>query len=334
MAITQIADLIQTDEFRALAMQESTHKSAFFRTGAIANNGELSNLINANSGNMFQFGWFNQLPDRESAPATDDATLITPEKITTGSQWVIRQAKTEAWSVADLARVTSATKDPLSAIARAVGGYWARQYDNFARSIISGVVGDNVANDGGDMVHNVYSDVVSPGPDNYASITNILDTKQTMGDHKDKLQVMIAHSKVVNDLEKTGYVDRVYDDSGSLLYKAAAGMPIIESDFVLTAAGTNAMSYYSYFCSYGYLQMGLGRHPRPEAIQLNEAAGTGFGIEEVYSRRIFAMSPMGFSWAGSTAVNDNPDAAALAAAASWDRVVDRKNSYLAVMISN
>jgi hypothetical protein len=184
------------------------------------------------------------------------------------------------------------------------------------------------------MAVSIYNDIAVPLPGNIMSIEAILDAKATMGDRGEEMGTMVMHSKQYYDLEKAGYVDKIYDDNGNLLYRQAAGMNIAVSDAVTVTAGTNAPAYTCYMFQSGSLIMGQGSPKYPDRVERQELQANGGGVEVLVSRRTTVLHPKGFTWTGPTDPTVDPTDADLILDTSWDRVDDRKRAKFAYLITN
>ena len=336
MALVQIADVINHKDFTRHALLESLRKSALFDSGVVMTDAELSRLCAANIGNVFEFGAFNDLADDATNVSSDDpATLAVPKKITTQNELAVKLMRNQAWSSADLARAVSATGDPMQAIASRVGAYWSRAWDLSTIRTANGVIANNIANNGSDMINVIGSAAATtPTAAQLVSIGAVIDAKATAGDRGEEFTAMVMHSKVFYDLEKAGYVDKIYNDQGVLLYRSAFGMRIMVSDSVNTdTAGASAL-YDTYLFKGGVFSFGLGSPNMSEEIEREGLQGNGEGVESLISRRHFSIHPNGHSYVGATVANANPTDANLIDAASWSRVQDRKRVGFAVLRSN
>jgi hypothetical protein len=90
-------------------------------------------------------------------------------------------------------------------------------------------------------------------------------------------------------------------------------------------AYVNSTVYDSYILKNGALQFGqtnVGYQP----TELFRDPSKGFGIDQLYTRRCFAMHPLGTQWTENTVTGGlSPSDANLVLAANWDRVFDKEN---------
>ena len=335
MALTQIADLIQQDAYRADVLAESLRKSALYTNGAMTGNTAIAAQIGMEGSNLVNVDYFLDLGDTESVSVNDNpASVIDPHKIGTARQTGVIQYRAEAWSTADLTKQLSTTGDPMNAIVSRVGAYWGRSYDRRVLKVADGILADNVANDAGDMIASVYSDVAAPPAGTQMSIDAIIQAKETIGDYGEDMGVMVCHSRQYYALEREGYVDQVFDDQGNLLYSQAAGMRIVVSDSCRVTAGTNSNAYLAYCFAPGAFVFEQGAPKVPDEVQREALQGMGGGVETLVSRRTCVIHPKGFTWTGPADPLVGPTNDDLALATSWDRVDERKRVKFAFIETN
>jgi len=319
MAVTQLTDVIQRPQFGVLALHESLRKSALFDTGIVTPVPELTEKASANIGSDFEFDYFKDLVDSDPNQSTDDPTdVATPGNITTDKDVAVKIMRNNGWGSANLVASLSSTGDPMVAIANRIAAYWGRHYDLTAIATMNGIIADNIANDGGDMINDTLAVPVD--------FNAFADTAQTMGDQQDVLQVAVMHSAVFNKLTKDQVTNKVYDAQGNLLYQEFLGWRIIVSDSVNNAGGI----YDTYVFRPGAFGWGVGAPRIQEEIEREAAQGEGEGVETLWSRRHFVMHPFGFQFLKASVAGQSPTNAELELAANWDRAVERKRVGIAV----
>lgn len=322
MAITKIADILSHVMFQKRALAESLRKSALYETGAMVADAELEALCKSNSGETFTFDYFNDLADDASNVGSDDDTVnATANKITSTQEIAVKLMRNQGWGSARITASLSALGNPMDAIVSRISAYWGRQYDLVAIAIVNGVIADNIANDAGDMIHDISG--VSLG--GVAGFSDVIDTKLTMGDRSDELVTMVCHSAIAGVFLKDQVTNKVFNADGQLLYEELAGLKVIVSDSVYNATG----NYDSYIFADGAIAFGFGEPDVQEEEQNDASAGNGQGVATTWSRRDFSIHPKGFKYTGTS----KPTNAVLDDATSWDRVVDRKRVKFAVLRS-
>jgi hypothetical protein len=96
-------------------------------------------------------------------------------------------------------------------------------------------------------------------------------------------------------------------------------------------AYVNGAVYDSYILKNGVLQFGqssVGYEP----TELDRDPTLGFGIDALYTRRVFAMHPLGTEWKENTVTGGiSPSDANLVLAANWDRAFETENMGIVVV---
>lgn len=317
-----LADLIQNDQYAREVLRASVRKSVFWQSGLIVNDAELTRLMNADVGAVFNFDYFNDLADNEGRVSDDSNTVATTDDIGTGSDRAVANFRNRSWGSKNITKNLSATGDPLTAIAGRVGAYWARQMDYTAIAVVKGLMADNVASDASDMINDQSGVAVD--------INMILDTQQTAGDAQDMLGVMICHSAIRNKLKKDGVTDKIYSDMGEYLYEALGGLRLVVTDSVDVPSAGN---YTSYIIGTGVIGYGEGTPKRANEVEYVAGTGNGSGSETLWSRKNFCLHPYGFSFSSTTMASTSPTNAELALAVNWTRTEDRKNVKFAALIA-
>ena len=335
MSVVRLADAIEPTVFAGYMTKETTQKSAFYGTGAFRADADLANKL-AGGGRTFNVPFWKDLDDSEPDAASDDPNShAVPSKLTSGTDIARRIIWTKGWSTADLVQELAGS-DPMQRIAARVGAYWARRIDDACIAVLRGVFADNIANDAGDMVEDISSDSASAiTAAERISAEAVMDAAQTMGDAKSALKLLVIHSEVGTRLAKNDLIDFIPDSTGKLTIPTYLGYRVYESDKVPAIAGTNRIRYWNFLI--GNDAMGFAESPvaNPVSTQRDESAGDGMGIEELWTRRQFALHPYGIKWTDSSVGGEFPTVAELRLAANWDRVYpERKQIPLALLITN
>ena len=323
MAVTNLADLVQNDQFTTEVLRQTLELSVFWQSGMITADSELSRLMNANVGSTFEFDYFNDID--AAANISDDSDVKAPvNNITAGKDRAVGNFRNVAFGAKKITANLSSTGDPMVAIAGRVAPLWSRLMDKNFQNIVAGILADNEANDGGDMV--------VPASGTPIDIGLILDAIQTAGDAQDDLFAgIIAHSAVRTSLRKQGVTDKIYSDNGTYLYEALAGLAIVVRDGVETGV-PNAGDYTTYIVGNGFAGYGEGMPKTPNEVSYDALSGNGGGEEILVSRKHYAIHPYGFSFTGTPA-STSPTDAEFADGNNWDRTAQRKAVRLAALRS-
>lgn len=335
MATTRLTDAVVPEVFASYMMKNTVQKMALYDAGVMRSDSDLVNKL-AGGGRTFNVPFWKDLDDTESNIANDDPTdYATPLKLGSGTDIAARQIRTQAWSSAKLVSELAGS-DPMKRISERVSAYWARQFDDIALATAKGIVADNVANDSGDMVHDVATDAATAATAaELVSAENIMDAAQTMGDAKEDLKVITMHSVVNNRLAKLDLIDFRPDSTGKVMVPYYLDYRVMVSDKCTTVAGTNRITYSTYL--WGADAMAWAESPvdTPVEVDPDPLAANGMGVDTLVTRRQVAIHMYGIKWTDTTVTGEFPTNTELALAANWDRVyAERKQIPFAVLKTN
>ena len=197
-----------------------------------------------------------------------------------------------------------------------------------------GVLADNVANDSSDMLYSVANDLVAAVADaERISADAVISAKQTLGDHAEMLSAIAMHSIIYSRLQRQNLITFIPNARGEVNIPTYLGYRVVVDDGLPAVAGTNRITYTSILFAAGSIAYGIGSPPVPSELEREALAGDGGGQDIVVSRKTELIHPNGFQMTGTPAA-DSATLAELAAAASWDRVVVRKNVGMAFLQTN
>lgn len=335
MSTTRISDVIVPEVFNSYMAKNTRQIMAFYQTGVLRPDADLSAKL-AGGGRTFNVPFWRDLDDTESDTASDDPdSYATPGNIGTSKDVALRQVRTRGWSTANLTSELAGS-DPMQRISTRVGDYWGRQFDDVAIATARGVFADNIANDNGDMVHDISNDSATPvTADELLSTEAIMAAAQTMGDAKRDLNLLVMHSVVQTRLSENDLIDFRPDSESKGWLEYFQGFRIHVSDKVPAIAGVNRVRYHTYL--FGANAFGWAEHDveKPVETKSDPAAGDGMGIETLWTRRQFALHPYGIKWTDSNVSGIFPTNAELRLAENWDRVYpERKQIPMALLITN
>lgn len=335
MSVTRLADAIVPEVFAGYMAKDTLNTMAFMNTGVLRQDGELSRQL-AGGGISFQVPFWKDLDEDESDVASDDPdSHSTPGKLGSGLDIARRQYRTKSWAVSKLT-AELAGSDPMARISSRTGEYWGKEMDANAIATVRGVIADNIANDAGDMVTDISIDTVAAlTAANYFNAESMMDAAQTMGDEKQALKLVVMHSVVQTRLAKLDLIDFRPDSEGKVWTQYYQGYRVHVSDRTPVIAGTNKTMYHTYLFGDNAIGWGESAPANPVAVDTDESAGDGSGVETLYTRRQFAIHPYGVKWTENTVGGKFPTNAELRLAGNWDRVyTQRKQIPIAVLITN
>lgn len=335
MATIQIADIYDPLRFTTMAQERQIEKNAFIQSGVQVANAELSSLC-SQSGFTGDIDNIKPLATNEPTYTNDNPNdKIVTDKLGTQLMKYRKAARAKAWSAMDLARGIG-LQDPMTGITNRIGDYWAT--DNQKRLIYSlmGILADNIANDDGDLVHDVATDAAGAITDaEKASALNFIKALELTGDSLDLIGAFGMHSSVYYGLYAMNLITFVRQ-SEDASFATFQGKRVVVDDALVVVQGTNRPKYTSILFGNGAVQAGEGNMPNTLASELwrDPSSGNGGGETKLFSRRTDIIMPVGFSFVGTSVAAQSATYAELQAAANWDRVWDAKNIPIRYLQTN
>lgn len=326
MADTRLIDVVIPSEFTDYVVQNTMEASALVQSGIAARNGVIESQLIAGS-DSFTIPFWNDLADDEANVASDDpAVNAVPRKLTSEKQIVRKSFLHNSWSAMNLASELSGS-DAVQRIQERAAAYWTRQLQRRLIASLNGVLADNVANDGGDMVLDISALTGAAGQFSTAAA---IDAAGTLGDQLGNVAGIAMHSDIYRKALKTDLVQFLPDSQGTN-FATFRGMAVVIDDLLPVTAGT----YTTVLFTPGAIGWGLSAPRIAEGTEIENkpGAGNGGGQQILHSRVNAAMHPSGFQWREQTVVGESPTMAELALAVNWNRVVERKAAGLAFLKS-
>lgn len=331
---TILSDVVFRDELRDYMRVNTAERTAFFESGILTNNSDMSTLL-ASPSNTFTIPWWVDLdasiePNYSNDVYTD---IAVPLSVTSASMQARAAYLNEGWNAMNLVKNIT-NQDPLEFVASRLTSYWQRQAQRRAIATTIGVYNDNVANDGGDMV------IDAGGTINAAAI---IRAKATMGDYSSQLgglSVIAMHSAVQTELQILNLIDFTPLADQIPEFGRFQGMRVVVDDS-MPVIGTGADAKYLSVI-FGPGALGYAEEQADNDIRYveEEERGNGGGAETLWTRRNFVIHPLGYSFL-STTITGTPTTtrpvsanwADLALATNWDRKFSRKQVPLAFVTS-
>ena len=334
MANVQITDIYNPLTFARREQEAQIELNAFMASGIIVEDPRVSAQASV-GGNKGEMPFFKPLGTPEPNYSDDVPTNVsTPNKITSAKmEWRLASLN-QSWSTMDLA-VDLALEDPVAAITNRIGKYWATTEERRLIQSSLGILADNVATDGGDMVVDIATDAVgTPTAAELISADAIIDTEQTAGDHQGGFGAIAMHSVVYSNLRKQQLIEFVRDADNNTMFATYGGKRVVVDDSLPAVAGANRITYTTVLFGSGAWIQGNGRVKMPSEMHRSPEKGNGGGEEALYSRRAEIIHPLGFSFTSASVAGQSATLAELANAANWERVWERKNVPLAFLQTN
>ncbi len=332
-----LAEVIEPEVYLSYQTVDDPEKTAFFESGIAVRNAELDAKAGS-GGKILDIPFWKDLDQTAEPNYSDDSdTDATPGKLVAGEQ-VARNAYMNHGIQANDLVSEIAGSDAMARIRARFSTYWQRQFQRRVIATLNGVLADNVANDDGDMVHNIaVSSNTTPQAGNVWSREAFTGAAFTLGDRFQDTSAIAVHSIVYKRMVDNDDIEYIRPSDGSMAIPTFLGRRVIIDDGlpVREGASSTKTEYVSVLFQGGALGFGSHLPKNAVAVSRDEAAGRGAGVETLWERKTWLLHPLGFEFKSHTVTNNvTPSLANLALAANWDRVVDRKNVPLAFLITN
>jgi hypothetical protein len=340
MALTQITNVFVPELYASYSAVDGPEKTAFFTSGVAVSNPQLASLF-ADGGRIAELPFWRDLDaSQEPYYGTDSTTdVAVPRNVTAGTQIARMASLAQPYSAADLAGELAGS-DPLQQVRNRFGTYWMRQWQRRAIASLQGVIADNVANDGSDMVNDIAAATnTGVGSTTLFSRAAFTTAAFTSGDHYDDYVAIAVHSVVYKRMVDNDDIEFIPDSQGVMAASFMGRRVIVDDGMPFTPAagsgGSDAAARYTSFLFGPSLLAYAERSPRvPFAVEREELQGNGAGVETIIERKSWVLHPFGTQFLSSTLTNGNATLAQLRLAANWDRVVERKNIPFAALVTN
>ena len=320
MTVTRLSDVVVPEEFTAYVVQDTMEKSALVRSGIVQRNGEIETQLRAGA-DSFNAPFWNDLADDEADICNDDPSVdAVPHKITAEKQIVRKSFLHNSWSAMNLASELSGD-DALARIQSRASAYWTRQTQRRLIASLNGVLADNVANDGGDMVLNTNEPFETAA---------VIDAAGTLGDQMGNVSGIAVHSDIYRKMLKLDLIEFVLDSQGAM-FATYRGMAVVMDDLM----PVDGDDYTTILFTPGAIGWGMTAPRIADGTEIDNkpSAGNGGGQQILHSRVNLAVHPAGFQWREQSVADESPTIAELALPANWTRVVERKAVGLAFLKS-
>lgn len=335
MAVVALTDIYEPLTFNAAVDEAAIEKNAFIQSGVLVESPMISEQAAA-GGRIGELPFYKNM-DTATEPdyATDNPAVDSVPQNITDAKMIWRLAAMHgSWSTMDLSRQL-ALKDPLGAITEKIGGWWATQKEKRIIQTCMGIYADNDANDGDDMIKDIFADIAVPLAANIISAEAVLDARQTAGDRSMDFTAIAMHSVTFNTLNKQNLIDYIPNSDGKIDFARYLNMVVIVDDSLPAVGGAQSVAYTTILFQPGAFEHGFGRVMVPSEIERKPSAGSGGGQDILHSRANEVFHPYGFQFTSNTVTNTyTPTLANLALAVNWDRVVDRKLVGMAFLRHN
>jgi len=330
---TSLSQIITPEIFLPYMVQRTAELTALYTSGIINVDPEFVALANG-GGRIINMPFWDDLQGDEEVII--DGSSLTTKNITTGKDAAILHMRADAWKVNDLAKKYSA-EDPMRAIADLVAGYRARKRQHMLVSLLTGVYGSGTMTNAINVINSPDGNNITTA--NYLTGDTFLDTKQLLGDNKEKLVAIAMHSRTETALLKQDLIDFIPVTDGREQLKTFQGLQVIVDDGcpVQTIGGHEV--YTTYLFGKGAIAMGESTNDEPIEggfgswrLEYGRDPLAGESIMIIRSR--FLFHPRGVKYTDASTAAEAPTNPELAMAANWSRVYEQKNVRLVAVQHN
>lgn len=342
----RLSDVFIPSVYGSYMAVNNPETSAFVEAGIVASNDAL-NAIARQGGKLPTMPFWQDIdPALEPNYSNDDpADIAVPNKIGTGTMTARTAWLNQGFAEMDLV-VEMSAQEPLQHVRNRFGTYWTRQLERRVIATCVGILADNVANDGGDMIVDISAaDTTNDANAQKFNGDVFVDAAYTMGDQAESIRAIAVHSAIMARMVKDDDIDWVQSSSGGIRIPTYKGRTVVVDD-QLPVSGSGADRIFTSILfgggAFGFgsqdgnvFAIGVGTPKTPFELERSATTGNGGGSESIWERKTWLTHPLGFDWVegGAALAEMSPTLADLRLAAHWDRVVDRKNCPIAFIKS-
>jgi hypothetical protein len=335
MASTQISDIAFDPDVYASYMQENDPAlNAFLASGALVSDATL-NARAMGEAEITTIPFWKDLDNSDENISSDNpATMATPDKIETGKMVARTVHINNLWETMNLAAEISA-QEPMLQIQSRTNTYWVNRMSDRLQGTQTGLFLENEAGTG-DMIIDVSTeDGDNAVAANKWSFETFVDGYSTMGENANKLALLAVHPEVMKTMRKENNIEFIQDSVTGLSIPMYNGLRVIEDKKQPVIAGTTTgFRYVSTIYGAGAFALGEALAKRPVAVEFDEKAGNGAGLETLAERKQWIIHPGGYAWQEATVAGQSPTVAECALPANWARQFERENVALAFIVTN
>lgn len=347
--MSRLANIIDVTVFQDLPAENLPEKTALFQSGVVVRNEMLDQLANA-AGKTAELPFWKDLdPSVEPNYSNDNpADEAVPLQIQQDEQIARKAFLNQGWTESDLAAELAMGGNAMRRIRARVDTYWMRRWQRRLVNTAVGTMLANVANNGGDMVHDVGVPAGTVAGTaltaaNLFSRSATVAAAFTMGDQFDGIGTIVVHSVVAQNMIDSDDIEYIKDSQGNLTIPTYLGKRVVIDDGAPVIADNDRFRYVTLLFGQAAFGYGEGTPEVPTEVDRKAEGGNGGGIETLWSRKTWMIHPLGHRFTSNTvsgpaAPKDpagiSPTDADLRLAANWTRVYDRKNIPLAFLITN
>ncbi len=336
MATVRLSD-VQFDEdvYLSYLQEDRTDKNAYIASGVAVTSNELQQRANGEGGLTSIPYWKDLDASSENNSSDDPAVKATPDKIGTGLMAARKIFINNGWQAANLVSSLIGTEDPMRQIASRTSAYWNERFAARVQAITLGIFNANEA-DTGDMIFDAsIEDGAAATADNKWSYDGFVDARATMGESASNLSLLAVHPDTMTQMIKQQSIEFIQDSETGVIIPTYNGYRVVEDKKLPVIAGaTSGFKYVSVLYRAGVIGYGEGSPRRPVAVEFDEAAGNGAGVETLWERKEWLIHPEGYKFTDASVAALSPTVAEYETAANWARQFERENIGLSFFVHN
>lgn len=346
MAVVRLSDAVIPAVYLAYQGLNTPELTAIWQSGLVATSPVLDEIARS-GGKTAVIPFWNDLDSSiEPNYSNDDPSdFAVPNKLGSGQMECRKAWMNQAYASMDII-VELSGSEPMTRIRDRFSAYWQRQWQRRAIATLIGLYRANVAQDAGDMVVDISGEALPA--DQIFNADAVIDANGTMGDASGQFSAIMVHSAVHTRMLKNNEIIYIQDSVTGLNIPYYKGLRVIMDDGMPVLSGTGtARVFLSVLMgggAFGYggveghaFAAGAGIPKVAMEIDRTPLAGNGGGEEMIIERKTQILHPNGFTWVEGTGADAptefSPALADLAMAKHWDRVVSRKQTPFAFVVS-
>lgn len=337
MATVQLSDVqFDADVYASYVREDHPDLNAFVSSGVAVTNALLQARASG-QGDITTIPYWKDLDyDSENISSDDPSSAATPDKISTGKMVARNSHINNAWQTANLVAEVLGSEDPMMQIQSRTGKYWENRFEARCQAITKGIYLENIANGSSDMIYDVSTeDGDNAVAANKFTFSAFVQARATMGESASQLSMIAVHPSVFTQMVLNQEIEFEKDSETGVKIPYYNEFRVIEDKKLPVIAGTTSgFRYVSVLFKAGVFGYGDAPAKRPVAVEFDELAGNGAGIETLVERKQWLIHPEGYQWTEASVADESPTVAECGLAANWTRVFERENVGIAFLVSN
>lgn len=336
MATVRLED-VQFDEdvYLSYLQEDRPDRNAYIASGVAVTSNELQARANGEGGLTSIPYWKDLDASGENNSSDDPEVHATPDKIGTGRMAARKIFINNGWQAANLVSSLIGDEDPMRQIASRTSAYWEQRFAARIQSATLGIFNANEAGDG-DMIFDASTeDGDAATADNRWTFDGFVDARATMGESASNLAAIGVHPDTMTQMIKQQAIEYIQDSETGVMIPTYNGFRVVEDKKLpVIAGGTSGFKYVTVLYRGGAFGYGEGSPRRPVAVEFDESAGNGAGIETLWERKEWLIHPEGYRWTDTAVADLSPTIAEFETATNWAREFERENVGIAFYVHN